>query len=286
MPERATQTVVVTGATAGIGFVTARSLASDGMRVVALGRSPARITAADAAIRASIGEPNLEWIRADFASLDEVARASEEIAASCGHIDVLVNNAGNQLIDRRVTADGFETTYQVNHLAPFLMTAKLLPNLLRSDRPQVITLSSIGHSMIDDMVWDDLQMESDFSAFRAYAQSKLANVLFTHELARRTVGTALVASAVHPGLVASDFPNKGDTFMQDYYRDASARGEALTSEQGAETVVWLARGVGNSTPSGGYFFRRERVAASAGGSDPVSARRLWAISEAQVSKFL
>jgi len=282
----ASQIVVVTGATAGIGLVTALNLASAGMRVVALGRNPARIDAADASIRAAVTEPDLHWICADFASLAEVRRASDEIGGVCDRIDILINNAGNQLVDRNMTVDGFEMTYQVNHLAPFLMTARLLPSLMRSERPQVITLSSVGHSMIEDMVWDDLQLENDFSAFKAYAQSKLANVLFTRELARRTAATGLVASAVHPGLVASDFPNKSDAYVRDYYRDALARGEALTTEQGADTVVWLAQDAGNGTPSGGYFHARERIAPSAAASDPTSAERLWAISEIQTASFL
>jgi len=286
MNEAAPQIAVVTGATAGIGLVTARDLVCAGMRVVALGRNRAKIEAADASIRRAVMNPDLDWICADFASLAQVRRACDEIAERCDRIDVLINNAGNQLVDREITEEGYEMTYQVNHLAPFLMTARLLPDLLRAERPQVITLSSVGHSMIDDMAWDDLQMEHDFSAFKAYAQSKLANVLFTRELARRTAASGMIASAVHPGLVASDFPNKGDKQVRDYYRDALARGEALTPDAGADTVVWLARDVANATPSGGYFYQRQRIETSAAASDPAAAKRLWAISKAQTESFL
>jgi len=281
-----TATVVVTGATSGIGYVTALELAKAGKRVIALGRSAEKIAARDAEIRAAAPGASLEWVQADFASLRQVAEASRQIAAMADPIDVLVNNAGNQLDRRIMTGDGFEMTWQVNHLAPFLMTAILLPSVLRAERPQVITTSSIGHTMIDDMIWDDLQVAQDFTPLRAYCQSKLANVLFTRELARRNANTALVASAVHPGLVISDFAAKGGQHMQDYYRGAEERGESFTSEEGADTIIWLARDADAGRPSGGYFFQRQRLDPSAAAADPASAERLWNISEQQVRDYL
>jgi retinol dehydrogenase-12 len=280
------ETVVVTGATSGIGFVTALELARAGRNVIALGRSAEKIRARDTEIRAAVPDARIDWVKADFASLAEVASASREIGGKVDRIDVLVNNAGNQLDRRMATVDGFEMTYQVNHLAPFLMTAHLLPLLLRTPQPRIITTSSIGHTMIDDMAWDDLQSDTAFSTLGAYCQSKLANVLFTRELARRNGAKPLVASAVHPGLVASDFPNKGEKFMQDYYRAAEERGEAFTSEQGADTVIWLAQDAAAGRPSGGYFYQRERVDVSPAAANPASATRLWEISERQIEKFL
>jgi len=215
-----------------------------------------------------------------------VSRASAAIAGMTERVDLLINNAGNLLDRRQITEDGFEATYQVNHLAPFLMTAKLLPLLLPSANPRIITLSSIGHSMIDDMNWDDLQLDREFSPFRAYAQSKLANILFTCQIARRHADSALIASAVHPGLVASDFPNKADASTRHHYQEASTRGEALSPDQGADTVLWLALDPAVGAPSGGYFHLRERVAPSAAAVDPEAAERLWAISERQLAPYL
>ena len=280
------ETVVVTGATSGIGFATALALAKDGFHVIALGRSADKIDARRAEILETASDAKVDWLKADFSSMRQTAAVSRQIGEMAGRIDVLINNAGNQLDHHTITDDGFEMTYQVNHLAPFLMTRYLLPAILRAPQPRVITLSSIGHTMIEDMQWDDLQISEDYSPFRAYCQSKLANVLFTRELARLNGGTPLVASAVHPGLVASDFANKGNEAMRDYYRAAEARGEAFTSEQGADTVIWLARSAEAGRPSGGYFYQRERVEPSAAGASLASAKRLWDISEAQVARFL
>jgi len=278
-------TAVITGATSGIGLVTARELARTGMRVFALGRDKGRIKAVSQAITEAVPGGRVEWILADFGSLEQVAQASAEILETAGTIDLLVNNAGNQLDRRITTGDGFEMTWQVNHLAPFLMTKLLLPRVLESPQPQVITVSSIGHSMIPDMVWDDLQGEAAYSPYTAYFQSKLANVLFTRELAARNASTPLVASAVHPGLVSSDFANKCDPAVQDYYAKAAESGEALTSEQGADTVIWLATDHAQGRPSGGYFYQRERLDPSTAAMNPASAERLWAISEEQVRAF-
>lgn len=286
MNDQARKTVVVTGATSGIGEASAAELLRGGHRVIALGRNDEKIAATAAKLAPLSPAASVEWVRADFASLAQVARAAREIAAKAEVIDVLINNAGNHLNARSVTEDGFEATWQVNHLAPFLMTNLLLPNVLRSTRPKVITLSSVGHEMIQDIVWDDLQGERDFSAFAAYCQSKLANVLFTRELAQRNAATALVASAVHPGMVASDFPNKGTADMVSYYRDAEARGEAISPERGADTVVWLANNDAAGQASGGYFYERERIEPSGAARNAASASRLWTISEQQVGAFL
>lgn len=277
---------IVTGATSGIGFETALALASAGMRVIALGRNDERIAGSSARILSLVPEARMEWINADFASLRQVARASRRILELADRTDVLVNNAGNQLDRRTMTGDGFEMTWQVNHLAPFLMTQLLLPRLSERAGAQVITLSSIGHTMIPDMVWDDLQGQDSFSPFAAYCQSKLANVLFTRELAGRSADFGLVASAVHPGLVASDFANKGDEQVRSYYAKAEEEGEALTAQQGADTVIWLALDDRRGNPSGGYFCERARVEPSSAALDEASAQRLWTVSEQQVAEYL
>ena len=279
----APKVAVVSGATSGIGLATARALVGQRFRIIAMGRHSGRVSAADAELRAGAEGAEIDWVIADFSRLADVRRAAGDIVRLTGHIDVLVNNAGLLLDRRSTTEQGFETTFAVNHLAPFLLTTSLLP-LLKAAPAHVINVSSVGHTMIDDMRWDDLQMERDFAPLAAYAQSKLANVLFTRELARRFDGEGLVASAVHPGLVASRFPLTGGADTRAYYAAAQASGEALTSEQGADTVVWLATAPGAALPSGGYFAERRRIAPSAAGQDDDGARRLWTISERLVGQ--
>ena len=270
---------VVTGASSGIGFAAARGLAQAGHRVIALGRDPERIAEKKAELAKAAPADAVDWVRADFASMADVDKAAAAIAGLTDHIDVLVNNAGG-LLDRRIaTPDGLEATFAINHLAPFLLTARLMPQLEAAKQAHVIAVSSIGHTMIDDMVWDDLQLEDDFDAFKAYAQSKLANVLFTRELARRTAGKGIIASAVHPGMVTSRFPLSGGAQVIEGYRQAEQAGHTVSEEQGADTVVWLATDAANALPSGGYFADRSRVDPSAAAKDATSAKRLWEISE-------
>ena len=267
---------VVTGATSGIGLETARALAREGMRIIALGRDDTRI--ANAAKDLETEGLTAQWVKADLSSIAQTHAAAAEIADITDHIDILVNNAGGLLDTRHVTADGLEAMFQVNHLAPYILTLDLLPQLKRSSAPHVITVSSIGHSMIDDVHWDDLQMEISFLPIAAYAQSKLANILFTRELAARHKADGIVASAVHPGLVASRFPESAGAETQTYYAAAEKSGQALTSTQGADTIVWLAMDRDRALPSGGYFHERERVEPSAAAQSEEGAKRLWDIS--------
>jgi len=267
---------VVTGATSGIGLETARALAREGMRIIALGRDDVRI--ANAAKDLGAEGLTAQWVNADLSSIAQTHAAAARIAEMTDRIDILVNNAGGLLDTRHVTADGLEAMFQVNHLAPYILTRDLLPQLKRSSAPHVITVSSIGHSMIDDLHWDDLQMEISFLPIAAYAQSKLANILFTRELAARHEADGIVASAVHPGLVASRFPESASVETQTYYAAAEKSGEALTSAQGADTIVWLAMDRNRALPSGGYFHARERIAPSPAAQSEEGARRLWDIS--------
>jgi len=270
---------VVTGATSGIGFAAAHGLASQGFHVIATGRNPERITEKGAELIADIPDALVDWVTADFSAMREVARAASNITAISGQVDVLVNNAG-LLIDKRiVTEDGLETMFAVNHLAGFLLTTRLLPALRRSARGHIIGVSSIGHTMISDIEWSDLQMERNFSHLKAYFQSKLGNVLFTRELARRLSNENIIASAVHPGMVASRFPLTGGEHTIATYKAAEESGEALTSEQGADTIVWLANNPDAALPSGGYFTERKRVLPSEAAQNPSSAERLWEMSE-------
>src|SRR3954452_1542201 len=197
------RTVLITGGTAGIGKATALGLATMGAHVAVTGRNRDRADAAAAEIRAAGGGP-VDVFVADLSSQAEVRRLADQVTDSLTRIDVLVNNAGGYWNTRHVTADGLEHTFALNHLAPFLLTALLLDRLEQSSPARVVTVASNAHAMgrID---FADLQGERSYSGARAYNQSKLANVLFTYELARRLQGIPVTANAVHPGVVRTSF---------------------------------------------------------------------------------
>ena len=272
---------VITGASSGVGFEAARALARDGFAVVALGRDPQRIEASRRTIEREAAGAQVTWLRADFAVMAEVRLAAQLIAELTDRIDVLINNAGQILGTRTVTVDGLEQTFAGNVLAPFLLTGMLLPLLTRVEQPHVITVASVGHSYIDDMCWDDLQFERGYDEGGAYLQSKLANIIFACELARRHA--KIVSSSVHPGTVTSNFVNTADERTKAYFAEAEARGETVTPEQAADTLVYLARDAGTALPSGGYFHERRRIEPSAAASSAVSGSRLWKICEEMTS---
>ncbi len=204
---------VVTGASSGIGKSTAIMLVGQGWRVIGVGRSPERCAAAETEIRATAGQGGtIEFIRADFDCMAEVKRAADRIGALTTSLDVLINNAGGVRNRKVVTAEGIEATFASNHLAPFLLTRELLPLLNQSAQRhpgavRVIAVSSSAHRMTSGFNWDDPQMldQPEFIPNAAYCQVKLANLLFTRELAHRVSGSGVVALAMHPGVVDSNF---------------------------------------------------------------------------------
>jgi len=268
---------VVTGASSGVGFQTALGLARDGWRVIALGRNEGRMAASAKAIADAAPDARVDWIRADLSVMAEMREAARQTGELVGHIDVLLNNAGQILGEHHVTVDGLEQTFAGNVLAPFVLTGELLPLLRKAARPHVITTASIGHTYIEDMFWDDLQFTRGYNGGAAYLQSKLANILFTRELARRHPD--VVSSAIHPGTVDSNFTDTADDVTREFFAGASERGELVTPAQAADTLLWLASDLENALPSGGYFSERQRIEPSASAQDPASAERLWNICE-------
>jgi NAD(P)-dependent dehydrogenase (short-subunit alcohol dehydrogenase family) len=258
-------------------------LASQGWYVIGVGRDAGRCAAAEAAIRASAADGGaIDFVRADFDRMAEVLRCAAEIRAKTSRIDVLINNAGGVRDRRVVTTEGNEATFASNHLAPFLLTRELLPLLQQTaqGRPgaaRVIAVSSSAHRMTPGFDWDDLQLlgRADFNAGVAYCQAKLANILFTRELARRLVGTGVVAQAMHPGIVDSNFASHGDEHLQATMRSR----ELQPPEVPARTLVWLATAAEAGVDAGRYFFdmREEEPAPQA--LDDEAARRLWSESE-------
>jgi retinol dehydrogenase 12 len=265
---------VVTGANSGIGKATALALAGSGAEVILVCRDKARGEAAlaEVATVAGAGQPRLEI--ADLSSLQEVRDLAGRLAR-LDRLDVLINNAGLVLGDRRITADGFEYTFALNHLAPFLLTNLLREKLLASAPARVITVSSGAHkSARFDLA--DLQLEQHYSGWRAYCNSKLANILFTTELASRLTGTGVTANCLHPGLVNTGFGREGSRLLR-VGLDLGRR-FLVTADLAAGTVVYLASSADVASATGGYYIKCKLDTPSRAAGDMATARRLWEIS--------
>lgn len=265
---------VVTGATSGIGKAAATALARMGSQVVLVGRDRGRAEATAAEIGAKSAVPPKAEI-ADLASMEQV-RALAGRLASLERIDVLINNAGLVLGERRVTEDGFEHVFAVNHLAPFLLTSLLQPKLAGSAPARIVTVTSDAHSAAK-LDLDDPNLEHDWNSWRSYANSKLANILFTRELARRLDGTGVTANCAHPGVVRTGFGREGKALLR--LGMTIARPFVLSPERGADTIVYLASSPDVAGETGGYYVKRQRREPSAAARDDAAARRLWDISE-------
>jgi NAD(P)-dependent dehydrogenase (short-subunit alcohol dehydrogenase family) len=265
---------VVTGANSGIGKATSLVLAQFGAEIILVCRDKARGEAALAEVSAvsTAGPARLEI--ADLSSLQEVRELAGRLAC-LDRLDVLINNAGLVLGDRRITADGFEYTFALNHLAPFLLTNLLREKLAASAPARVITVSSGVHSAAKlDLA--DLQLAAHFNGWRAYSNSKLANILFTTELAGRLAGTGVTANCLHPGVVNTGFGRDGSRMLR-FGLDLGRR-FLRTPGQGADTVVYLASSPDVEGATGGYYIKRKLSAPSAAAQDQATARRLWEIS--------
>ncbi len=260
-----TTVVLVTGATDGIGKQTAIELASRGARVIVHGRTLPKAELAAEEIRRAAPDSLIDVCAADLSSLADVRRLGELLAVNHPRLDVLINNAGVYMHDRVLTVDGFETTFAVNHLAPFLLTLLLLPALSKSDQGRVVNVSSMAHSR-GRLDFDDLDSDRRFDAYQAYATSKLANILFSNELARRLAGTPVTSNSLHPGVITTKL------LMQGF----GSTGASV--KQGAATSVKLALEPDLSTTSGRYFSGEREVNPSPASRDEKVQRRLWTVS--------
>jgi NAD(P)-dependent dehydrogenase (short-subunit alcohol dehydrogenase family) len=269
------RTVLVTGGTAGIGRATALGLAAMGAHLAIVGRDRGRTEAAAGDIRAAAGG-QVDALVADLSSQSQVRRLADEVLERLPRIDVLVNNAGGYWHTRQVTVDGLERTFAVNHLAPFLLTNLLLDRLKHSAPARVVTVSSHAHAegRID---FDDLQGERSYSGARAYNQSKLANVLFTYELARRLQATSVTANALHPGVVNTSFGAEDPAGVQRLLVPFM-RPFMKTPTQGAATSIHLASAPDLQQVTGRYFVNSKPKRSSQRSYDQATAARLWQVS--------
>ncbi|TMD43910.1 MAG: SDR family oxidoreductase [Chloroflexi bacterium] len=273
--------VLITGGTSGIGLAAATELARRGGQVTLIARTESRAARAVRTIVDGSPKPvSVDVLFGDLASQASIRRLADEALAKYPRIEVLINNAGAIYRQRRLSPDGLELTWAVNHLATFLLTTVLLDRLKESAPARIITTSSDAHKSAR-IPFDDLQAEGGWAGmgFRRYGETKLANVLFTVELARQLQGTGVTANCFHPGFVASGFNRNNGPLMR--VGMMLSRPFARSSRKGAQTLVWLADSQEAGAFNGGYFFDERRVAPAAGGQDAAAARRLWQVSEQQ-----
>ena len=269
-------TVLVTGGTGGIGKATAHGLAAMGARVAIIGRDPARTDAAAREIRAAHSGQVVTFV-ADLSAQSEVRRLAEEVQVALHRIDVLVNNVGGYWKTRRLTPDGLEHTFALNHLAPFLLTNLLVERLKQSAPARVVTVASHAHAQgrID---FENLQGEQSYSGARAYNQSKLANVLFTYELARRLGPAGVTANALHPGVVNTSFGASDPAAVQRWLVPI-LRPFLKSPEEGAATSIHLATSPALQRETGRYYANLAARRSSTRSYDEGTAARLWQVSD-------
>ena len=271
------KTVVITGGTSGIGEVAAVALAKMGARIVLVARDKSRGDATLARVRDSAPGIAHSVYFADLLRLAEVKRVAAQIADHESRIDVLINNAGALFATRRLTEDGLEYTFALNHMAYFVMTAELRERLSASGSARIINTASAAHQGAT-LDFDDLQSAMSFRATKAYGRSKLCNILFTRELARRLHGTGVTANCLHPGFVATRFGDQSGGLISPLIW--LAKFVAIPPAQGAETIVYLASSPDVAEATGQYFYKSVPIMPSLWAQDDRSALMLWQRSEA------
>ena len=267
---------MVTGATAGIGIVTAKALAQQGATVIVAGRNKEKSVSTVDQIRKETGNHDVEYILADLSVQKEVRKLSDDFKSKFKRLDILVNNAGAVFDKRFETADGLEMTFALNHLSYFLLTDLLLDTIKASVPSRIINVSSDAHKGAK-INFDDIQGKKKYGAMRAYGQSKLANILFTYELARKLEGSGVTSNALHPGFVASSFGSNMSGAFRLLIRFFQLF--ALSSEKGAETSIYLATSLDVANTTGKYFVKKKEVSTSVVSYDNKVAEKLWKVSE-------
>ncbi len=276
LPDLQGKVYIVTGANAGLGFETTRYLAAANATVVMACRTPGKAQAAADQLRKELPHARLEQVQIDLADYASVRRAAAEILQRFKKIDCLVNNAGLFFDTRKLNDAGHEMTIATNHLGPFLLTNLLLPRLRATPGARVVSVSSEAHRM-GKLRLDDLHGEKSWGAWQSYGTSKLANIVFTRELARRLEGSGVTATCCHPGFVASNFGETNGTLWDRLI--GISKIFAISPPKGALTQTWLAASPEVAGQTGGYYASRKLRTPTVQGRDDAVARELWSLSE-------
>jgi NAD(P)-dependent dehydrogenase (short-subunit alcohol dehydrogenase family) len=269
--------IVATGVTSGIGASAVETLARQGARIVFIARDEKRAKATLDRLRAAAPGREHRAYFADLSSIAETKKVGAEIAAAEPRVDVLVNNAGALIPERRISVEGLEMTFALNHMSYFTLTKVLLETLKASGPARIVSTASRAHFRAQFDI-DDLQSRKGYSPMRVYGASKLCNILFTRELARRLSGTGVTANCFHPGVVATGFGADAGGLIG--FALKLARPLLLTPEKGADTLVWLATSPEAAGISGEYFALHKPAGRTAEASDDALAAKLWTASEA------
>lgn len=268
---------LVTGATSGVGLITAQTLAQQGATVVVGARNPERAANTVERIKQTTGNSAVQWMLADLSEQAQVRQLAAEVQQRFSHLDVLINNAGAIFNTRRLSADGIEMTFALNHLGYFLLTHLLLDTLKASPDARIVNVASDAHWRGRGRVdFDDIQGERRYGGWRAYCQSKLANILFTYELARQLADSGVTVNTLHPGFVATNFGFNNGGWFNSFMKLAQLA--AISPAEGAATMIYLATSPQVAAVSGQYFVKNRAVKSSKASYDQDSAQRLWQLS--------
>jgi len=275
MVELSNKVVLVTGANSGIGFEASVKLARLGATLVMVGRNREKLDAAVAEVKQRAASENVTSRLCDFSAQSSIRALAEAFRKDHDRLDILVNNAGSVSDTRQVTVDGFEQTFAVNHLGYFLLTDLLLDLLKAAAPARIVNVASVGHRR-GELDFDDLHMEKGYQIMRAYARSKLANVLFTRELAKRLEGAGVTVNSLHPGAVATRIWDHAPWYAKPAL--AVAKLFMITPEQGGDTIMYLATSPEVQGKTGGYYEKNRLVDPAEHAKDEVLARKLWNVS--------